>query len=85
MYLLLSILSAAILGYLLLMMGPLLGGLIAFGIIAGTLFRAVYLLNKIYKTLPEPPDKAAAAYQEYLRDKDSYQNYLKEKEDASQD
>jgi hypothetical protein len=85
MYLLLSILLAAILGFLLLMLSPLAAGVIAFGIIAGTLFRAVYMLNKIYKTLPKPPDKVTAAYQDYLKDKDSYQNYLKEKENVSQD
>ncbi|MGD6854196.1 hypothetical protein [Bacillus infantis] len=75
MYLLLSILLAAILGCLLLLLSPLLAGIIAFGIIAGTLFRAVYMLNKIYKTLPQPPDRVTEAYQ----------NYLKDHENSSQD
>ncbi|AGX03103.1 MULTISPECIES: hypothetical protein [Bacillaceae] len=78
MYLLLSILLAVILGCILLMLSPLLAGIIAFGIIAGTLFRAVYMLNKIYKTLPKPPDKATAAYQNYLKDI----KHLNEKENS---
>lgn len=72
MYLLLSILLAAILGCLLLMLNPLFAGIIAFGIIAGTLFRAFYMLNKINKTLPRQPDKVTEAYQNYLKDKDSH-------------
>lgn len=71
---LLSIILSVILGYLLLMMGPLVGGFLAFGIIAGTLFRGLYLLNDIHKRLSKDALKADKA-------KVAYENYLKEKED----
>jgi hypothetical protein len=50
-YLLLSIVLAAILGFLLLMMGPLVGGILAFGIILGCIFRGLYLLSNIQRKL----------------------------------
>lgn len=71
---LLSIILSIMLGYLLLMMGPLIGGLLAFGIIAGSLFRGVYLLNEVYKRLTkdEPkPDPVKEAYEDYLKEKES--------------
>lgn len=62
-----------ILGYALLMMGPLIGGLIAFGIVVGSLFRGVYLLNDIHKRLgagaPEQ-DRAQEAYEEYVKERE---------------
>lgn len=72
MYLLISIVLSAILGYILLMMGPLVGGIVAFGIVVGCLFRGLYLLNDIHKrisniTLKE--DKAQKALREYLEEK----------------
>ncbi|WP_174732247.1 hypothetical protein [Mesobacillus harenae] len=51
MYLLLSIVLSTLLGYVLLMAGPLFGGLLAFGIIAGCLFRGLYLLTNIHNRL----------------------------------
>lgn len=58
MYLLLSIVSATILGYLLLRLGPLIGGLFAFGIVLGCMFRGLYLLNDISKRLSKSaPDR----------------------------
>ncbi len=39
MYLLLSIVLSSILGFILLMLGPLIGRIIAFGIVAGFIFR----------------------------------------------
>lgn len=72
MKLFLSIVLATILGYLLLMMGPLLGGLIAFGIVVGTLFRGLYLLNDISNRLSKVAPKSDKV-------KDAYDNYLKEK------
>ena len=77
MYLILSIVLATILGYLLLMMGPLVGGFIAFGIVVGCLFRGLYLLNDIskrFKKLSPKSDKV----------KDDYEEYLKEKENINQ-
>lgn len=72
MYLLISIVLSAILGYILLMMGPLVGGIVAFGIVLGCLFRGLYLLNDIHKrisniTLKE--DRAQKALREYLEEK----------------
>ncbi|MEH6937256.1 hypothetical protein V7056_05235 [Bacillus sp. JJ664] len=72
MKLFLSIVLATILGYLLLMMGPLVGGLIAFGIVVGCLFRGLYLLNDLSNRLSKLAPKSDKV-------KDAYDNYLKEK------
>ncbi|TWT01822.1 hypothetical protein [Planomicrobium sp. CPCC 101079] len=63
MQLVLSIILSVILGYLLLMTGPLVGGLLAFGIIAGTLFRGLYLLSDIQKRLSKDISKLSKAQQ----------------------
>ncbi|PGS55858.1 hypothetical protein [Bacillus sp. AFS041924] len=73
MKLFLSIVLATILGYLLLMMGPLVGGIIAFGIVVGSLFRGLYLLNDLSNRLSKIAPKSDKV-------KDAYDNYLKEKE-----
>ncbi len=77
MYLILSIFLTIILGGVLLMMGPVAGGLLAFAIITGTLFRGLYLLNDIHrriiKDIPKPDPV-----------KESYENYLKENEAKAQ-
>ncbi|MFT4416613.1 hypothetical protein ACLM5H_22370 [Fredinandcohnia humi] len=67
MYLLLSIILSAILGYILLMMGPLVGGIVAFGIVLGCIFRGLYLLNDIHKRISNISpkiDKVQNAYKE---------------------
>ncbi|WP_077212464.1 hypothetical protein [Bacillus dakarensis] len=72
MYLLLSIILSAILGYVLLIMGPLVGGIIAFGIIVGCIFRGLFLLNEIHKRISNispKEDKAKKVYREYLEEK----------------
>jgi len=51
LYLFFSIMLASILGWLLMMAGPLFGGIMAFGIVAGCLFRGIYLLNKLVAEL----------------------------------
>lgn len=52
MYLFLSILLSTILGFILLMIGPpQVGGVIAFGIIVGSIFRGLYLLNNLNKSI----------------------------------
>lgn len=51
MYLLLSIVLSLILGFVLLSIGPLVGGVIAFGIVIGCIFRGLYLLNDIHKRI----------------------------------
>lgn len=72
MYLLLLIVLSTIIGYLLFLLGPLIGGIIAFGIIVGCLFRGLYLLEDIRgrmsKTSPKP-NKVETAYNNYLEEK----------------
>jgi large-conductance mechanosensitive channel len=73
MYLLLSIILCGILGVILLMMGPLVGGLIAFAVIAGCIFRGIYLLNDInnrLNTLVPKKDKVQEVYESYLKEKE---------------
>lgn len=70
----LLIVLATVLGYLLLMMGPLAGGLIGFGIVLGCLFRGLYLLNEINKRLSiiaPKSDKVKDMYERYLEEKTS--------------
>lgn len=73
MYLLLSIILSGLLGGFLLMMGPEIGGVIAFAIIAGCLFRGIYLLNdlhhRISKIAPKK-DKVKEAYENYMIEKE---------------
>ncbi|MGM0837264.1 MAG: hypothetical protein ACQEV7_14000 [Bacillota bacterium] len=74
MYLVLSIILSIILGFLLLMMGPLVGGFLAFGIIAGCIFRGLYLLNDLHKRLSKDnpkPDQVKEAYESYLNEKEN--------------
>lgn len=59
------------------MMGPLVASIIAFGIVAGSLFRGLYLLNEIHKRLLEIAPKQDKSSEAYL-------NYLKEKENKAQ-
>jgi large-conductance mechanosensitive channel len=88
-----SIVLAMILGLVLIMLGPFVGGVIAFGVVAGGLFRGIYLLNNISKRLDHvvpKSDKVKEAYLNYLhekkelpdhlKDKDAYLQYVKEKE-----
>ncbi|MFD2705401.1 hypothetical protein [Salibacterium lacus] len=68
-----SILLSIVLGCVLLTMGYVIGGILAFGIIAGSLFRALSLLHDISKRLEKTAPKQDKA-------KEAYENYLKEKE-----
>jgi hypothetical protein len=73
MYLLLSIFLSATLGFVLLMMGPVVGGVIAFGILVGCLFRGMYLLSDIHKrlsTILPKRDKVQEVYDEYIKDQE---------------
>jgi hypothetical protein len=73
MYLFLSMVLSAILGCVLLMMGPLAGGIIAFGIIGGCIFRGLYLLNGIHKRISivsPKKDKVQEAYDNYLKERE---------------
>ena len=72
MYLLLSIILSAVLGFILLMMGPLVGGIVAFGVVIGCIFRGLYLLSDIHKRISNilpKEDKVQKAYREYLEEK----------------
>ncbi|SFM37783.1 hypothetical protein [Salibacterium qingdaonense] len=70
LYLIVSILLSAVLGFVLLMMGYVIGSILAFGIITGCLFRILYLLydisKRLEKTAPKQ-DKAKEAYEKYLQ------------------
>jgi|GEM_PF-6975809 len=46
-----AIFFSSILGYLLLMLGPLAGEILAFGILFGCVFRGLYLLNDLHKKM----------------------------------
>ncbi|TYS67722.1 hypothetical protein FZC76_14245 [Sutcliffiella horikoshii] len=77
MYIILSIFLTIILGSVSLMMGPVAGSLLAFGIIAGILLEGLFLLKEIHKRLTkDEPD--------YDPVKEAYENYLKEKESKVQ-
>ncbi|MBS8266333.1 hypothetical protein DYI25_18075 [Mesobacillus boroniphilus] len=89
MYLFLSILLSVVLGYFLLAMGPIFGGIVAFGIIAGCLFRGVYLLNDIRKRIAViSPDVKEVQEQvqvpelvpEHLKSPSAYKKYLEGKQ-----
>ncbi|AKO93067.1 hypothetical protein BEH_13860 [Priestia filamentosa] len=72
MYLLLLIILSTIVGYLLFLLDPLIGGIIAFGIIVGCLLRGLYLLEDIRKIISKTvptPNKAETAYNNYLKEK----------------
>ncbi|MDQ0298086.1 hypothetical protein J2S78_000494 [Salibacterium salarium] len=74
MYLLLSIVLSSMLGWILLMMGPLVGGMIAFGIVVGCLGRGMYLLTDIHKrlsTISPHKDKVQEAYDNYLKERNA--------------
>lgn len=81
MYLLLSIILSAILGYILMMMGLLVAGIAAFGIVVGCLFRGLYLLNEIYKrtSIPLSIEEAQEETQDHLNSARAYKKYLEEK------
>lgn len=91
MYMFLSILLSVILGYLLFVMGPIVGGILAFGIIAGSLFRGIYLLNDVRKRIatisPEvgkvqekAQEPAHEIVPEHLQSPGAYKKYLEAKQ-----
>lgn len=69
MNLLLSMVLSALLGFVLFMMGPLVGGIIAFGIVVGCIFRGLYLLTEIHKkmsSISPSKNRVEKAYEDYL-------------------
>lgn len=75
LYLIISIILSTILGFSFLFMGNL-GFFLAFGIVAGSLFRGLYILNDIHKRLSKDEQKDEA--------KEAYEKHLNEKEDIDQ-
>jgi hypothetical protein len=75
MYLFLSIVLNAVLGFFLLLIGPpQIAGVIAFGIIVGSIFRGLYLLTDIHKriSLAYPAkDKVQQVYEDYKKAKNT--------------
>ena len=72
-YLILLIVLSSILGFVLLMIEPIFGGIIAFGIVLGCIFRGLYLINDIHKRISEKypkEDKTQKALREYLEERD---------------
>ncbi|WP_163971176.1 hypothetical protein [Oceanobacillus halotolerans] len=69
MYLALSIVLCTLLGFILFMSGPLVGGFLAFGIVLGCIVRGLYLLQQIYNNLPTQSDKVEQAYEAYIEKK----------------
>nr|WP_326315690.1 hypothetical protein [Halobacillus sp. HZG1] len=45
------VLACMLLGWLIMMTGPLIGGIITFGIVVGCLLRGLYLISDIHKQL----------------------------------
>ncbi|WP_406945193.1 hypothetical protein ACJA3J_21125 [Halobacillus sp. SY10] len=45
------ILACMLLGWLIMMTGPLIGGIITFGIVVGCLFRGLFLISEIHKQI----------------------------------
>ncbi|KOS68918.1 hypothetical protein AEA09_10425 [Lysinibacillus contaminans] len=72
MYLLLSIVVGVLLAMILIKMGPLVGGILAFGIFAGCIFRGLYLLSEIQKSVVPAKQK--------VKPKDVLQKYLEERD-----
>ena len=71
-YLILSIVLSSILGYVLIMIEPIIGGIVAFGIVLGCIFRGLYLINDIHKRISEgypKEDKVQKALREYLEER----------------
>lgn len=75
------IILSMILGSLLLMMGPLVGGILAFGIVIGCFFKGLFLLNDISEKISSlvtdtdsslVTDSEKNASVNYLKDKDLY-------------
>lgn len=76
MFLLLAIILFSFLGVVLLIIDPIIGGVIAFGIIAGGLYRVIDLLNDVSKRLSKiapplsKPDKSLDALERYIQERD---------------
>lgn len=88
MKLVLSIFLFSLIGYLFVILGPMIGGCLAFGVVVGGLFRGLDDLDKINRklTLIVSADEdlmikpEAANHVNHLKDSAMYLKYLKEKQ-----
>lgn len=73
MNLLVSIVLGVLLAIILIMLGPLVGGILAFGIVAGCIFRGLYLLSEIHKSVVPAKQKwkPEDVLQKYLEERDN--------------
>ena len=72
MKLLIAIVLSTIFGYLLLLLGPLVDGFLAFGIILGILVRGLILLSEIHKLISVKEHKTVL--DDYLAERDRKEN-----------
>lgn len=74
MKLLVAIVLSTLFGFLLMLLGPFFGGLLAFGIILGILIRGLILLSEIHQViLAKEPKSALDAY---LEERDRKENAI---------
>lgn len=74
MHLIFNIIFATILGFLCFIAGPMVGGVLTFGLVVGLLFRAVFLLSEVHRKISQiVPDqsKAEKVYEEYLKEREN--------------
>ena len=74
MKLLVAIVLSTLVGFLLMLLGPLFGGFLAFGIILGILVRGLILLSEIHKLIMVKEPKSALDV--YLEERDRKENAL---------
>ena len=77
--LLTAILIGLVLGTIIVFLEPVYGSILGFGILAGCLFRALYLLEEIYKRVSKgyvKPTRVQTAMEEYLRERDKNQTIV---------
>ncbi|MGM7700649.1 hypothetical protein ACSVDE_02925 [Pseudalkalibacillus sp. Hm43] len=71
MYLPIFIVLASILGFVLMSMGPLIGGILAFGLVFGSILYGLYQILKLKKkmdVLVPDKEKHVEAYEHYLQE-----------------
>ena len=77
--LLTAILIGMVLGIIIVFLDPVYGLILGFGILAGCLFRALYLLEEIHKSVSKgyvKPTRVQMAMEEYLRERDQNQTIV---------
>ena len=77
--LLTAILIGLVLGIIIVFLEPVYGLILGFGILAGCLFRVLYLLEEIHKRVSKgyvKPTRVQTAMEEYLRERDKNQTVV---------